>query len=164
MSGRATILLGLLLCGACAARQSGPFADPRTATYAPALGVDLDAARTISGGMFVQDVREGTGTRASPGSRVRIHYTVWLPDGTEVESTRGVEPLTVELSERSTIFGDGIVGMRTGGLRTLVVPPERAYGRDGVPGLIPPNSTLVFSVELIEVVPRWEDPDAQASQ
>ncbi|MEX2282755.1 MAG: FKBP-type peptidyl-prolyl cis-trans isomerase [Gemmatimonadota bacterium] len=137
------------LCG-CASAAS-PFSDPATITYAPALQVDLAAARLHQSGIYIQDTRIGNGAEARVRSQVQLHYTLHLPDGKEVQTTRNSQPLGVTLDDPRFLIGVAIVGMRVGGVRKLVVAPNRGYGSAGVPGLVPPNTTLVFDVELIAV-------------
>jgi FKBP-type peptidyl-prolyl cis-trans isomerase FkpA len=144
-----TILCALTVLGCASA--SGPFSDPATITYAPALGVDL-ASATQTRGIYVIDKQPGTGTQAASMSRVELHYTLYLPDGKEVQSTRTATPLIVELNDARFLIGRALVGMKPGGRRTLVVPPSQGYGSEGVAGLIPPNTTLVFDVELLRVM------------
>ena len=80
-----------------------------------------------------------------------LHYTLFLPDGKEVQTTRNGPALVTALDDPRFLIGEAIVGMRVGGLRKLIVPPNRGYGSAGVPGLVPPNATLVFDVELVAV-------------
>lgn len=107
-----------------------------------------------------QDLQVGTGDTAAGGDVIVVHYTLWLYDetmesekGPQVETTRGGDPAIVALSVNSTIRGwlEGVPGMRVGGIRRLVVPPDRAYG-DIRLGIIPPRATLVFEIELLEIV------------
>lgn len=110
------------------------------------------------------DQRTGNGAVAAAGSDVTVHYTGWLYDekaadkhGTKFDSSldRG-EPLTFLLGAGRVIRGwdEGVAGMRVGGKRVLMIPPEYAYGRKGAGGVIPPNGSLVFEVELLDVKPR----------
>ena len=109
------------------------------------------------------DVRPGTGAVASPGSQVTVHYTGWLYDekapqqrGQKFDSSRDRgEPLGFLLGARRVIRGwdEGVAGMRVGGQRMLMIPPEYGYGRKGAGGAIPPNASLVFEVELLDVKP-----------
>jgi FKBP-type peptidyl-prolyl cis-trans isomerase len=95
----------------------------------------------------------GHGASAAPGDLVTIDYTVWLENGDRVDSTldRGV-PLTVALGEAPLRgLNEGVLGMKAGGRRRLTVPPSLAYGEEGVPGLVPPEATLLFEVHLIEI-------------
>ncbi|MCB2101186.1 MAG: FKBP-type peptidyl-prolyl cis-trans isomerase [Rhodobacterales bacterium] len=102
----------------------------------------------------VTDVTVGSGAEAGPDSRVTVHYTGWLMDGTEFDSSRNRnKPITFDLGAHRVIQGwdRGIVGMREGGTRELVIPPHLAYGPQGAGGVIPPNATLKFNVELVKV-------------
>lgn len=125
-------------------------------SYASALNVDLDAMERRPTGLHVQDVVVGDGARADSGDVVIVHYTGWLPQGKPFDSSvdRG-EPLEVAIGYGRVIAGwdQGIVGMRIGGQRRLVIPPGLGYGEQGM-GPIPGNSTLVFDVELLEVEDR----------
>jgi FKBP-type peptidyl-prolyl cis-trans isomerase len=122
-------------------------------TYAPELNVDVDRMERAEGGLRYEDVQEGTGEMAEPGRTVVVHYTGWLPDGTQFDSSHDrAQPLDVVLGQGRVIRGwdEGIVGMREGGTRRLVIPHGMAYGASGM-GPIPPRATLVFDVELLEV-------------
>ena len=103
-------------------------------------------------GLKTWDVTPGTGRAAPPGGKVRVHYTGWLTDGKKFDSShdRGTP---IEFSLTGVIKGwqQGIPGMKVGGVRRLVIPPALGYGMTGVAGVIPPNATLVFEVELLDV-------------
>ena len=124
-------------------------------TYAAELGIDLSAMTRSETGLFTQDLAEGSGDAAAAGVAVRVHYTGWLPDGSTFDSSRDGEPFNFALGAGRVIAGwdEGVAGMRAGGKRRLVIPPALAYGEGGYPGTIPPNATLVFEVELIEIIP-----------
>ena len=100
------------------------------------------------------DIVVGQGAEATAGKKVAVHYTGRLTDGTKFDSSldRGA-PLTFVLGAGRVIEGweKGIAGMKVGGKRKLVIPPAMAYGSRGFPPLIPPDSTLVFDVELLDV-------------
>ena len=110
------------------------------------------------------DDRVGTGELARSGHTVTVHYTGWLYDegaankrGLEFDSSRGRDqPFTFRLGEGKVIRGwdDGVAGMRVGGRRTLLIPSGYGYGRRGAGGVIPPNASLVFEVELLDVKPH----------
>jgi FKBP-type peptidyl-prolyl cis-trans isomerase FkpA len=109
----------------------------------------------------IVELKQGTGTEAVSGKAVIVHYTGWLYDsavadghGAKFDSSldRNI-PFGFFLGSGKVIKGwdEGIVGMKVGGKRTLVIPPHKAYGERGAGGVIPPNATLLFDVELIEV-------------
>lgn len=102
----------------------------------------------------ITDIEKGTGETADVGETVTVHYTGWLMDGTKFDSSldRGT-PFSFTLGERRVIPGweQGVEGMQVGGKRELIIPPELAYGSRGAGGVIPPNATLKFEIELLEV-------------
>ena len=104
--------------------------------------------------MKIDNITEGTGKEAVAGKSVKVHYTGTLENGKKFDSShdRG-EPFAFRLGAGQVIKGwdQGVAGMKVGGKRKLTIPPELAYGARGVPPVIPPNSTLVFEVELIDV-------------
>ena len=111
---------------------------------------------TLASGLKIRDIEVGTGTEAKTGDMVAVHYTGMLEDGTKFDSSydRGV-PLEFLIGAGQLIPGweEGISGMRVGGKRELVIPPSLAYGEDGA-GLIPPNATLTFEVELVTIIEK----------
>ncbi len=105
-------------------------------------------------GLDITDLQVGTGAAATAGHKVEVHYTGWLTDGSKFDSSldRG-EPFTFTLGAGMVIQGwdQGVAGMKVGGKRKLVIPPELGYGARGAGRVIPPNATLVFEVELLGV-------------
>ena len=113
------------------------------------------ATRTTSSGLQIEEVQVGTGATAEAGKTVSVLYTGRLTDGTEFDSSakHGNQPLEFTIGAGRVIKGweEGIQGMKVGGKRKLTIPPAIAYGEQGYPGVIPPNSTLVFDIELMGV-------------
>jgi FKBP-type peptidyl-prolyl cis-trans isomerase FkpA len=142
-------LLLVLLVTAC----GNGVLSPEDLTYAPELGIDLDQMTRTSSGLYYQDVTVGTGTEATNGKTISVLYSGWLPRGTLFDSaTDPGDPLIFQLGLGKVITGwdQGILGMKVGGVRKLVIPPSLGYGsRENGP--IPANSTLVFRVELLAV-------------
>jgi len=112
-----------------------------------------DIQTTPSGLQYIV-IEEGTGDKPEKGKKVKVHYTGKLEDGTVFDSSvkRGV-PIEFTLGVGQVIKGwdEGISDMQPGGKRQLIIPPDLGYGPNGYPPVIPPNSTLIFDVELVEV-------------
>jgi FKBP-type peptidyl-prolyl cis-trans isomerase len=104
-------------------------------------------------GLQYWDIKVGTGPEARKGQKVKVHYTGWLTSGKKFDSSIGGKPFDLRLGAGDVIKGwdDGIPGMKVGGKRQLRIPPDLAYGAKGYPGVIAPNSTLIFDVELVAV-------------
>jgi len=109
--------------------------------------------QTTASGLQYSITREGTGAQPQPGQIVSVHYTGWLTDGTMFDSSRDDnQPLEFPLGQGRVIQGwdEGVAAMKIGEKRTLVIPANLGYGARGAGGgLIPPNATLVFAVELL---------------
>lgn len=109
--------------------------------------------RTASGLQY-EDTQPGTGETAKKGDHVVVHYTGTLENGSKFDSSRDRgKPFEFALGTGTVIRGwdEGVAGMKVGGRRTLVIPSELGYGARGAGGVIPPNATLVFDVELLEI-------------
>jgi FKBP-type peptidyl-prolyl cis-trans isomerase len=114
------------------------------------------AMTKTASGLQYEDTTPGTGAEAHPGEICSMHYTGWLwvngAKGTKFDSSldRG-QPFSFELGEGQVIKGwdEGVAGMKIGGKRTLLIPPAIGYGARGAGGVIPPNATLLFEVELL---------------
>jgi peptidylprolyl isomerase len=109
---------------------------------------------TTPSGLEYWEIKKGTGKLAEKGKKVSVHYTGWLTDGKEFDSSRDAgEPIQFDLGTGQVIKGwdEGIAGMKVGGKRQLRIPPALGYGARGAGSAIPPNATLVFDVELMGV-------------
>ncbi len=106
-------------------------------------------------GLIYQDLVVGKGASPVTGKKVRVHYTGWLKDGTKFDSSldRG-EPYSFVIGKGEVIKGwdEGVKSMKVGGKRRLIIPPQLAYGKKGAGGVVPPNATLIFEVELLDVM------------
>lgn len=134
----------------------GACSDARDALpdFSPDLPVEEGALEEQESGLWLHDVREGDGGVAQPGQTALVHYTGWFPDGSKFDSSRDRgEPFAFGLGGGQVIEGwdAGVAGMREGGRRILVIPPELAYGEAGAGDVIPPGSWLVFDVELLQM-------------
>ena len=157
------VLTAALTLAACAR----PAADTTSTDTAPATesvaaeapkGPQMDTfsipenMQTTSTGLKYSVDQQGTGAQAFIGQTVSVHYTGWLTDGTKFDSSRDRgAPLEFPLGMGRVIKGwdEGVAGMKVGEKRTLVIPPSIGYGDRGAGGVIPPNATLVFKVELM---------------
>jgi len=111
---------------------------------------------TTQSGLQYEDLARGKGAEAKPGDEVEVHYTGWLQDGTKFDSSVDRnQPFVFTLGAGQVIPGwdEGVTGMKVGGVRQLVIPPELGYGSQGAGNIIPPNTTLIFEVELLAVNP-----------
>jgi FKBP-type peptidyl-prolyl cis-trans isomerase len=109
---------------------------------------------TTTSGLMIEEMTEGTGDEARSGADVTVHYTGWLTDGRKFDSSHDRrDPFSFALGRGNVIAGwdEGVAGMKVGGKRKLTIPPNLGYGARGAGGVIPPNATLVFEVELLAV-------------
>ena len=112
------------------------------------------AERMTDSGLKIDDVVEGSGAEAQAGQMVTVHYTGWLTNGSKFDSSKDRnDPFRFKLGAGQVIRGwdEGVAGMKIGGTRKLTIPPQLGYGARGAGGVIPPNATLVFEVELLDV-------------
>lgn len=151
----ATIVVLLLLLAGAAFLAYNYFSPDAPDAAQPAASLpDISDLTTSASGLQYKDVSTGTGAEAQAGNTVSVHYTGWLTDGTKFDSSldRG-QPFSFNLGSGGVIAGwdEGVAGMKVGGTRILVIPPELGYGASGAGGVIPPNATLIFQVELLDV-------------
>lgn len=157
MDKRLALALVLTLA-ACSGKTDGGTTDVAPAQTAESRTEDTFAMpanpqTTPSGLGYVID-QPGTGDKAQVGQSVSVHYTGWLTDGTKFDSSRDrEEPYEFALGQGEVIQGwdEGVAGMQVGEKRTLIIPAALGYGDQGSGGVIPPNATLVFKVELLGV-------------
>ncbi len=114
--------------------------------------IDTSGMTSTPSGLQMKELQPGTGASPQKGQKVTVHYTGWLTDGTKFDSSvdRG-QPFEFTIGAGQVIQGwdEGVMSMKIGGKRRLVIPPDLAYGPRGAGGVIPPNATLVFDVELL---------------
>jgi len=116
------------------------------------LGISANRSKQANA-LKIEDIVEGSGTEAKSGDTVQVHYTGWLEDGTKFDSSVDRdEPFEFTLGQGQVIQGwdAGVIGMKVGGQRKLTIPSQLAYGPQGR-GSIPPNATLIFDIELLEI-------------
>jgi len=147
---KSIVILGIILLIAAIA-----FGQAKSKTAAAAGGptkVTGEGTKTSSGLQY-WDIKVGTGRMADRGNTVKVHYTGWLTSGKKFDSSVGGQPFQFRIGAHQVIAGweEGVTGMKVGGKRQLRIPPDLAYGKEGYPGAIPPNATLVFDIELLRV-------------
>lgn len=129
--------------------------DSNNTADASALGGPLDAPDTTltASGLSITELEVGDGDVASSGQTVVVNYRGTLENGKEFDSSYGRGPFSFPLGAGRVIKGwdEGVAGMKVGGKRRLVIPPDLAYGSRGAGGVIPPNATLIFEVELLDI-------------
>jgi FKBP-type peptidyl-prolyl cis-trans isomerase len=137
----ASLSLVFLLASAPAQNPGGPTKVSGKATKLP-------------DGLEYWDIKEGTGPAAKKGDKVKVHYTGWLTEGKKFDSSVDRnDPFAFALGAGQVIKGwdEGVAGMKVGGKRQLRIPPELGYGSRGTGGVIPPNATLIFDVDLLGI-------------
>ena len=112
------------------------------------------ATTKTASGLTIEELETGAGDEAKAGQKVSVHYTGWLTNGSKFDSSHDRnEAFSFPLGRGQVIRGwdEGVQGMKVGGKRKLTIPPELGYGARGAGGVIPPNATLVFEVQLLKV-------------
>jgi FKBP-type peptidyl-prolyl cis-trans isomerase FkpA len=155
--GGAICLLAVISLALAGCDDRSPL-DPRNVTFNPELEVDLDAMTRTASGLYYRDFEVGTGPAVTVGDEVEVYYTGWFPNGNAFDSRTSGTPLSFPVGAGWVIEGwdEGLQGMRVGGDRQLVIPPQLAYGMSGS-GPIPPNAVLVFRVLLVNIVDPGDD-------
>jgi len=156
MSARFVVLLSFSIALA-SCRERVPEPESRQAAPAPSAPAVTESAAAPSAkpsSLVKEDTVVGKGAAAKTGDTVSVHYTGTLLDGTKFDSSRDRdEPFEFKLGAGMVIKGwdEGVVGMKKGGKRRLTIPSELGYGKAGSPPKIPPDATLVFDIELLEI-------------
>ncbi|HTS18178.1 MAG TPA: FKBP-type peptidyl-prolyl cis-trans isomerase [Verrucomicrobiae bacterium] len=149
----ATIVVGFAMAMGCSQSEAPKQEQSSAQPAASASGSAAPPTAAVTE-LKIEDTKVGTGDEAVTGKNVTVHYTGWLTDGTKFDSSKDHgQPFTFQLGAGQVIKGwdQGVVGMKVGGVRRLTIPPSLGYGENGAGGVIPPNATLVFEVELLGV-------------
>lgn len=143
------LLIAAVAIAACSEKDTRPAAAGQNAAVPVASGEKV----TTPSGLSYTELVKGSGASPVAGKEVKVHYTGWLENGTKFDSSvdRG-EPLVFNVGIGQVIPGwdEGVMSMKVGGKRRLVIPANLGYGAAGAGGVIPPNATLIFEVELID--------------
>ena len=121
-------------------------------TFASSLNITLSSMTKTTSGLYYQDTQAGGGVAAANGNQLTVHYTGYLSNGTSFDTSIGKSPFPFTLGAGAVIKGwdEGLVGVKVGGTRKLVIPPSLGYGASAQPS-IPANSILVFTVQLVSI-------------
>jgi peptidylprolyl isomerase len=149
MFRRLSVLMAIGVASACVIQLPSPIT---------AAAQTTGKSMTTPSGLQITDIKAGTGTTPQPGQICVMHYTGWLYEdgkkGKKFDSSldRG-QPFEFPIGQKRVIAGwdEGVATMKVGGKRTLIIPPALGYGSRGAGGVIPPNATLIFEVELLDV-------------
>jgi peptidylprolyl isomerase len=155
------LLAALMMLVVATAGQTNTTKKATTKKPATATRPNTNAPTKVTGegtktpdGLQYWDIKAGTGPTAMRGQKVNVHYTGWLTTGKKFDSSVDAgKPFSFTLGAGEVIKGwdEGVAGMKVGGQRQLRIPPDLAYGPRGAAGVIPPNATLIFDVQLLGV-------------
>jgi FKBP-type peptidyl-prolyl cis-trans isomerase len=149
------VCYALLFLAACGPKEpvviSNTPASIAEAHFADSLGIDIEKFDTNAAGLYWRDLTVGEGPVVQAGQMVTVNYDGRFPDGRQFDASALGDPIRFAIGVRRVIDGwdQGVVGMRVGGKRQLIIPPALGYGPGGSPPVIPPNATLVFTVEVV---------------
>jgi len=149
------ITIAILILATVALAQTAPHKAAVVPNTKAPTKVTGDGVKTDSGLQY-WDIRVGTGAVAKDGDHVKVHYTGWLTTGKKFDSSVDAhQPFDFTIGKGDVIKGwdEGVTGMKVGGKRQLRIPPELAYGAAGYSGVIPPNATLIFDIQLLSIPP-----------
>ena len=144
------LLAAVSVCAQTSAHKTTPARRPNTNAPSKVTG---EGVKTDSGLQY-WDIKVGTGQEAKEGDHVKVHYTGWFTSGKKFDSSVDAnQPYSFTIGKGNVIKGwdEGVTGMKVGGKRQLRIPPELAYGEKGYKDIIPPNSTLIFDVQLLGI-------------
>ena len=145
-SGNRNLRIGAIILVAVIAIAIGAYFFTRRGSQA------VVSETTTPSGLTIQDLKIGDGPSPTPGQTVTVHYTGWLANGTQFETSRTGKPAQFKLGGNLIKgWNEGLATMKVGGLRKLIIPSKLAYGAAGSPPKIPPNSDLTFEIELLDV-------------
>lgn len=143
------LLAVAVIIPACTQKES-----KQPAGNAQPVAAQAAATTTTPSGLAYTDIVPGTGKSPIAGKQVKVHYTGWLENGTKFDSSVDrSEPFIFTIGVGQVVPGwdEGVMSMKVGGKRKLIIPPQLGYGEAGAGGVIPPNATLIFEVELLDV-------------
>lgn len=154
---RLRLLLAALLplaLGACGTTETITAVPIESTNFAPSLGVNLAGSTKTASGVYVRDIKVGTGKTLAAGDSVTVYYSGYLANGSLFDQAQAPKTFAFKLGLNHVIRGwdEGVVGMKIGGQRQLVIPSALAYGPNGY-GPIPPDAVLVFTIDAISTTP-----------
>jgi len=148
-----TLAVSLLALGGCGTEitvtQTGDEEVIEDVTFAPSLGIDLSRMTRLGSGVYIQDLVVGTGDQVALGSRATFRFTGWLRTGTQF--TQGEVTFFLGNNEVITGFEQGVVGMKVGGTRRIIIPPILAFGSAGS-STVPPGAVVIYETDLLEIL------------